>query len=350
MYGDIASTIAGEIQVKLTAEEETRFAKARQVNPEAYDAYLKGYNQVVKLTRAGLDAAQSYFELALEKDPTYAPAYAGIAFVWGGRGQMGILPAREAIERQREAAIRALELDDSCIEAHFMIACQKAWDDWDWEGAETEFLRIIKLDPQYAMAQAYYAHLLAIIGRYDEAVSHMELALELDPFNALFHGLYAGVLNFLARYDEAVGAARTALSLQPDLPIGRSQLRLALRAMGRYDEPLAMQRESASDDPELLAALDKGFVEAGYKGAQQRVADVQAARYGKPGGVRAITIAGTYFAAGDLDLAIEWFEKAYEDHEPNLPYIGRPYWDPLRSDPRFQDLLRKMNLPVDEME
>jgi len=101
MYGDITRTIAGKVQVKLTAEEKTRFAKARQVNPEAYDAYLKGAYQVVKLTRAGLDAAQSYFELALEKDPTYAPAYAGIAFVWAARGQMGILPARAAGERQR---------------------------------------------------------------------------------------------------------------------------------------------------------------------------------------------------------------------------------------------------------
>ena len=109
-----------------------------------------------------------------------------------------------------------------------------------------------------------------------------------------------------------------------------------------------MQRESATNDPELLAALEKGFVEAGYKGAQQRVADVQAARYGKLGGIRAMTIAGTYFAAGNLGLAIDWFEKAYEDHEPNLPYIGRPYWDSLRTNPRFQDLLRKMNLPVEE--
>jgi serine/threonine-protein kinase len=350
MYGDIARTIAGEIQVKLTAEEETRFAKARQVNPEAYDAYLKGNNQVVKLTRSGLDAAQSYFELALEKDPTYAPAYAGIAFVWGARGQMGILPEREAGEKQEEAAIKALALDDSCVEARFVMACIMAWGDWNWKGAEKEFMQIIKQDPQYAMAQAYYGHLLALIGRYDEAVTHSELALELDPFNALFHGLHAGVLNFLARYDEAVAAARTALSLQPDLPIGRSQLRHALRALGRYDERLAMQRESASNDPELLAALEKGLAEDGYKGAQRHIADVQAARYGKPGGIRAMNIAGTYFAAGDHDLAMEWFEKAYEEHNPNLPYIGRPYWDPLRSDPRFLDLMRKMNLPVDEKE
>ena len=350
MYGDIARTIAEEIQVKLTAEEESRFAKARQVNPEAYDAYLKGYHQVLKLTRAGIDAAQSYFELALEKDPTYALAYSGIAFVWVARGQMGILPARDAYPSQREAAIRALALDESCVEARFVMACVMAWGDWDWKGAETEFLRMIKLDPQYAMAHAYYAHLLAIIGRYDEGVSHMELALELDPFNALFHSLHAGVLNFLAYYDEAVAAARTALSLQPDLPTGRSQLRLALKALGRYDEHLAMQRESASNDPELLAALEKGFAEAGYKGAQRRMADVQAACYGKSDGFRAITIAGTYFAAGEKDLAIDWFEKAYEDHEPNLPYIGRPYWNPLRTETRFLDLLRKMNLPVNEKE
>ena len=349
MYGDIARTIAEEIQVKLTAEEETRFAKARQVNPEAYDAYLKGYNQVVKLTRAGIDAAQSYFELALEKDPTYALAHQGIAFVWAARGQMGIVPARDARERQRAAAIRALALDDSCVEARFTMAAVMAWGDWDWKGAETEFLRIIKLDPQYAMGRAYYAHLLAIIGRFDEAVSHMELALELDPYNALFHSLHAGVLNFLARYDEALAAAGTALSLQLDLPTGRGQLRLALCGLERYDEHLALLREDAASDPELLRALERGFQEAGYQGAQMRTADLLADRYEKQGG-RATKIAQRYFRAGDHDLAIEWFEKAYENHEPNLPYIGRPYWGPLRSDSRFVDLLRKMNLPVDEKE
>jgi len=350
MYGDIASTIAGKIRVKLTAEEETRFAEARQIDPEAYDAYLKGSFQVVKLTQAGIDAAESCFELALEKDPDFALAYSGMAFVWAGRGQMGLMPAREARERQREAAIRALELDEGRVEARFMMTAVMAWGDWNWEGAETEFLRIIELDSQYAMAHAYYGHLLAIVGRYDEALSHSELALELDPFNALFHSLHAGVLNFVERYDEAETAARTALSLQPDLPTGRSQLRLALKAMGRYDEVLAMQRESESDDPELLAELEKGFAEAGYKGAQRRVAGLQAARYGKPGGIRAMTIAGIYFDAGDIDNSLDWFEKAYEDHEPNLPYVGRPYWNPLRSDPRFLDLLRKMNLPVNGKE
>jgi len=350
MYNEIARTIAREIQVKLTAEEEARFAMAPQVNPEAYDAYLKGQNQVVKLTRAGIDAAQSYFELALEKDQDYALAYSGIAFVWAARGQMGILPAREARERQREAASRALALDESCVEARFMMAGVKAWGDWDWKGAETEFIRIIKLDPQYAMGHAYYAHLLAIIGRYEEAVPHVELALELDPFNALFHSLHAGVLNFLARYDEAEAAARTALSLQPDLPTGRSQLRLALSALGRHDEHLALLREDASNDPELLNALERGFQEAGYQGAQRRTADVLAVRYEKQRSFRAIGIAQRYFQAGDHELAIEWFEKAYEDHEPNLPYMGRPYWNPLRSNPRFQELLRKMNLPVDEKE
>jgi TolB-like protein/Tfp pilus assembly protein PilF len=350
MYNEMARAIAGEIQVQLTAEEEARFARASQVNPEAYDAYLKGHYQVVKLTRVGIDAAQSYFELALEKDPNFALAYSGIAFVWAARGQMGIMPARDARERQREAATRALALDDSCVEARFMMAGVMAWGDWDWKGAETEFLRIIKLDPQYAMAHAYYAHLLAIMGRYDEAVSHMELALELDPFNALFHSLHAGVLNFIARYDEAMSAARTALSLQPDLPTGRSQLRHALVALGRYDEHLALLREETADDPELLKALERGFQEAGYQGAQRRMADVLALRHEQQGSPRAMAIAGRYFRAGDYYLAIEWFEKAYDDHEPNLPYLGRPFWDPLRSFPRFQDLLRKMNLPVDEKE
>ena len=348
MYSEMARAIADKTQVKLTAEEEIRLASARQVNPEAYDAYLMGSYHWKKLTRAGFDTAQRYFELALKKDPSYAPAHAGVAIVWAGRGQMGITPPLETGPKAKAAALEAIALDDNSAEAHWALAGVKTWIDWDWIGAEPEWQRTLELNPNDATAHAYYSHFLAIMGRIDEAIPHIELALELDPFNALFHSLYAAVLNYHSRYDEAIAAARTALAMQPDLPTGLSQLRLALRAQGMHDEILAAQRESYAHDSELAAALERGLEEAGYEGAQRRVADVLAARYNKPGGFRARIIAQLYFHAGDKDLAIDWFEKAYEEHDPNLPYLGRPLWNPLRSDPRFQDLLRRIGLPLDE--
>ena len=348
MYSEMARAIADKTQVKLTAEETTRLTNARQVNPEAYDAYLMGSYHWKKLTRAGFDTAQRYFELALEKDPSSAPAYEGLAIVWAGRGQMGITPPRETGPKAKAAALEAIALDDDSAEAHWALAITRTWIEWDWAGAEPEWQRTLELNPNDATAHAYYSHFLAIVGRTDEAIPHIELALELDPFNALFHSLYAGVLNYHSRYDDAIAAARTALAMQPDAPVALSQLKLALGAQGMHDEMLAAQRQSFAHDSELVAALERGLEEAGYEGAQRRIADVLAARYDKPGGFRAMTIAQLYFDAGDKDLAIDWFEKAYEEHDPNLPYLGRPFWNPLRSDPRFQDLLRRIGLPLDE--
>jgi len=345
MYSEMARAIADEIQVKLLPAEQTRLASAQVVNPEAYDAYLKGSYHWKKLTPAGCDTAQRYFELALENDPSYAPGYEGLAWVWAARQQMGITPPREAGPNSRAAALQAIALDDNSAGAHVALAVVKTWTDWDWAGAQKAWQRALDLNPNDATTQAYYSHFLAIMGRADEAIPHIELALDLDPFNALFHSLYAGILNYHRRYEDAVAAARTALAMQPDAPVAREQLNLALTAQGMHDEKLAAQRERFAHDSELVAALERGLEEAGYEGAQRRIADVLAARYDKAGGFRARTIAELYFDAGDKDLAVDWFEKAYEEHDPNLPYIGRPYWDPLRSDPRFQDLLRRIGLP-----
>jgi len=215
MYSEMARAIVDKTQVKLTAEEMTRLASARQVNPEAYNAYLMGSYHWKKLTRAGFDTAQHYFELALEKDPSYAPAYAGLAIVWGGRGQMGITPPLETGPKAKAMALEAIALDDDSAKAHWVLAIVKTWIEWDWAGAEPEWQRTLKLSPNDATAHAYYSHFLAIVGRIDEAIPHIELALELDPFYALFHSLYAGVLNYHSRYDEAIAAARTALTMRP---------------------------------------------------------------------------------------------------------------------------------------
>jgi len=348
VQSEVAQNVAKALALKLLPAEQARLASVRTVDPEAYDAYLKGSYHQQKLTRVDLDTAQRYFELALEKDPAYALAYAGLAWIWTSRQQMGIASPHETGPKVKAAALQAVSLDDSSAEAHEALAVVKTWTDWDWAGAEPEWRRALELNPNAAQTHAFYSHFLANVGRIDEAAPHIELALKLDPFNALFHSLYASILMYSRRYDDALAAARTALAMQPDAPVALTNLEEALFAKGMRNEQLALQRERVADDPGRVAAFEQGLAEAGYEGVQRRLADFLAARYEQSGRVMAVDIAIKYISAGDKIRAIDWLEKAYEDRDPNLPYIGKPVWDSVRDDPRFQDLLRRMDFPLDE--
>jgi tetratricopeptide (TPR) repeat protein len=178
---------------------------------------------------------------------------------------------------------------------------------------------------------------------------HIEKALELDPLNPLNYGLYGGVLIYNRRFEEALAAARAAFDIVPNHPAALSTL-FNINVKGMRDELLAELRQTITNDPELVAAFERGIKEGGYEGAQRGIAEVLVAWYEKSKYASAQGISRWYLKAGDYDLAIDWLEKAYENHEPEMPYIGAPLYDPLRSNPRFQELLRKMNLPVDEKE
>jgi TolB-like protein len=365
LQGEVARAIAGELQVALTPEETRRLAGARPVNPEAHDAYLQGSFHWRNLRPEEVDTAQRYFELALEKDPDYAPAYEGLAWVWAIRRQTGGVPPHEGLVKAKAAALRAIELDDSSAGAHSVLGLVNKGTDWDWAGAEREQRRALELDPNLAHAHATYAHTLAVTGRLDEAVRHSERAVELDPFNAMLRMLRAWVLYFDRRYDDAMAEARTTLELQPSSGGGRGALQWALFSKGMRDELLAIQRERATHDPERLAAFERGLAEAGDRGAHRGVADLVASRYEAAGGVpdpgartsgpaswrgrvfNPTFIAEQYVFAGDYEEVMDWLERGFEARDPNLQYVGvSPLYDPLRSDPRFQDLLRRMNLPT----
>jgi Tfp pilus assembly protein PilF len=345
MYGEMARAIADKAKINLTADELTRLTSASQVNPESYDAYLKGrsylYNR--QPTPEERKLAQQYFELALEIDPNNALAHVGIADVWGvRRGQPALMKA---------AIDKALEIDNTLAEAHETLASYRKWIEWDWEGAEKEFQQALRLNPNLADAHQGYSYLLCFMGRAEEALPHIELALELDPLSPVSHFAYGQVLGFYhRRWGDAEAAFRTALEIEPSFAPALGNLTNVLGEKGMYDEVLAIVRKAYAYDAELTKALEDGFNEAGHKGAARAVADLQADRYGKPGkNVSALDIADLYRAADEYDLAIDWLEKAYEEHDLSLLYIGGSYSDPLplRSNPRFQDLLRKMNLPVD---
>jgi TolB-like protein/tetratricopeptide (TPR) repeat protein len=356
LQGEVARAIAGEVVGTLTPEEAGRLAAARPVNPEAHDFYLKGSFHWKRGAAEDFDTAQRYFELALEKDPSYAPAYEGLAWVWTFRRQVGLVPPDEAGAKAKAAALQAVALDDSSAGAHEALAVVRSWIEWDWEGAEPEWRRALELDPKAANTHAYFAQFLATVGRTEEAVSHSERAIELDPFNALFHGLHSMVLYFDRRYDDAIVAARNGLAIRPDEVRAHATLGFAFLAKGMRDEHLAHHREWVARDPVFAAVFEQGLAEAGYEGAHRGIADLLAARWEESGGVPGPGIFGPaiiawwYLFAGDHDRAMDWLERGFEAHDPGMPYVAvDPLNDPLRPDPRFQDLLRRMNMPQAEV-
>jgi TolB-like protein/Tfp pilus assembly protein PilF/predicted Ser/Thr protein kinase len=346
LENEIVAAIAKEVKLQLTPEESERLKMTRRVNPEAYQAYLKGQFDWYKLTRLDLDSALNYFELALEKDPNYARAYAGIAAVWVGRLQQGFAPASEAVPEAKAAAAKALELDNSVAEGHSTLANIKTWMDWDWEGGETEFRRAIELNPGYPDPRTGYSHLLSIMKRPEEAMAQIQRALGLDPLNPLFQGLYAMDLMYARRYTDAITLLRNTLKTSPHDLVALSTLRSAYHMKQMYPEALEIWKRSYAErnDHEAEEALARGFAEAGYPGALRRVAETLAAR-SRQTYVAPYQIGTLYTRAGMNKEALEWLEKAYLAHDPNMPYLSvDPIFDTLRADPRFQDILRRMNL------
>jgi serine/threonine-protein kinase len=350
----VAQEVAKALALKLLPVEEARLIAGQSVDPEAYEAYLKGTMHWMMLTPSSLEQAERYFEQAIEEDPSYAPAHAGLAWVWAARQQMQFTSPSEAGPKARAAAERAIALDESSDVAHEALAVINTWTDWDWDAAEREFRRALELNPNNANAHAYYAHFLAIVGRIDEAVEHSERSIELDPYNPLFTALYGMVLNFDRRHDDAIATAHAALELQPGSGVAETVLQAAFIAKGMKEEQLELQRERIARDPGRVAAFEEGLSEGGYEGAQRAIADLLAERYGLAKGVPDAgteqvflpdSIAWRYCDAGDYQRAIDWLEEAYEVRDPMLPYIGDPGYDPLRSDPRFQALVRRMGLP-----
>jgi serine/threonine-protein kinase len=348
LQSEVAKRVATSLALKLLPAEQARLANVRTVNPEAYDAYLRGLQHCYRLLPGDLDSAQKYFELALTRDPKYALAYAGISLVWASRQQMGYAPPREAGPKAKAAAEKAIALGEGIAESHFALAMIKGWTDWDWAGAEVEFRRAIEINPGFPDARAYYSFLLMILQRPREALPQAERALQLDPVNPLFQSYYAQHLFCVRRYDDAIAQARQAVQTQPNLPNAYYALWGGYRAKGMNKEAVAAAKASLAPygDPGVAGAFDRGYAQAGYPAAMKLAAE-ELTRLSNKSFVLAKDIADLYVEAGEKTKALEWFEKGFEVHEPTLPFIGSTQYDSLRSEPRYQALLRKMNLPLD---
>jgi tetratricopeptide (TPR) repeat protein len=330
--------------VAVTPNERARLASARAVNPEAYEAYLKGMQHWYKFTPQDFDIALEYFGLALKKDPNYAPAYAGIALVWIGRQQMGYTPPRESAPKAKAAALKAIELDGALAQAHSALATVNGFYEWDWAGADVEFKRAVELNPNHPDARALYSHTLMCMKRPEEAMAQIERALELDPLNAFLQAFYAVDLHFAGRYDEAIPQFHKALRTSPELPFAHWGLSETFFKKGLYEESLAEVKAAYAGDREMEEALTQAYAQSGYRGAMRRAADLRAALSRKTY-VCPSDVAGLYVWAGEKARALEWLEKGFEVRDPNMIGVPRePTYETLRSDPRFQALLRKMNL------
>jgi len=349
MQGDVARAIARRIQITLAPDVEQRLT-AKPVRPDVYEDYLKGRYFFYQSTPEGLQKAEEFFNRALEKDPALALAHAGLADVNVVRNFSGLVPSREALEKAKMHAVRAVQLDDQLADAHVSLAWL-SFQNWDWVTAEKEFRRSLELNPSNAGARSTYAQFLAARGRTEEALQEGRRSRELDPLSLPFQTAFASVLIGVGRYDEAIALCQETLRMNAAFFWAHEHLSRAYAQKGKFEEALAEARTSFSGqgDGELVNALERGRRQAGYAGAMRAAAETLAAR-ARTQYVMGFRVALMYASAGDKNAAILWLERTYQQHGAMLEYIRiSPEFGELHSDPRYQDLLRRLNLADDQL-
>jgi len=348
LQSKVARSIAEQIRATLDRQEQVALAKSRVVNPQAYEAYLKGRYFWNKRTGNGLRTAIEYFNHAIELDPTYAEAYSGLAdsYALSGDWEYGVLPPQEAFLKAKAAATKALELDDRLGEAHTSLAFALDLYGWDWESAETEYKLAIKLSPSYATAHLWYAWHLILMGRNSEGLLELRKAESLDPLSLIIGADMADALCISHRYDEAMQQSKKTLQMDPNFAIGHYELGQAFEQKHMHDEALAeFQKaiELSGHSGVLDSSLAYVYAVSGRKGDALKIArDLEANRDQNPSAEASIAL--IYVGLGDQDQATTWLNKGYEARF-NPSILLRPAFDPLRSDVRFQELMRRVGLP-----
>jgi TolB-like protein/DNA-binding winged helix-turn-helix (wHTH) protein/Tfp pilus assembly protein PilF len=349
LQDEVARNITAEIQIKLTPQQQARLASAGPVNPEAHELYLKGRYEWNKRTEEGLKKGIQYFEKAIAKDPNYAVSYAGLADSYGILADNGFCPPEECYPKATAAAQKALGMDDSLAEAHSSLAQILQSYDWDWSGAEKEIQRAIELNPGYATAHHYYALFLSNMGRPAGAIVEIRKARELDPLSIRINANVGLVLYFAREYEQAVEELRKAIELDPNDVSSHYYLGAVYSHKGMHEEAIAeaqmAQELSAGKDRTSELVLAYAYAAGGRKSEGLKIlADLKnpARRSYLPPEM----VAEVYAGLGDRQEALNWLEKAYAEHAANLDLLKvNPAFDPLRADPRFQQLLRRMNFP-----
>jgi eukaryotic-like serine/threonine-protein kinase len=343
----ISQRVADDLMAPLTGEERNELARNYTTDPEAYRLYMEGRYQWGKRTGAGMRKAVESFQQAIGRDHNYALAYVGLADAYATLGSYHLLPSREALPLAKDAATRALSIDQNLAEAHASMGKILTDYYWDWEQAEREFLLAIKLKPNYANSRHWYSALLASQGRFDEALSEANRALELEYLSPVTGTQVGQVLYRARRYDQAIAAFRKTLDLEPNFTAAHYYLGQCHLMRGNRDEAMAeFERalEIAPNTPDFIAMIGYTHAVAGRRDkSRRRLAELDKlalSRYVPP-----FCYATIYAALGEPDLAFKWIEKGYEDRDPRVRALKTdPLFDVPRADPRFAGLMRRAGL------
>ena len=343
LQGEVARAVADEIRVQVTADERARMASAGTVDPTAHQEYLLGQHYLWKLTEEDLSRAIEHFEQATRFDAGYAAAYAGLSHAWWWRGVWGAKRFKETESPSRAAAQKALALDPRLAEAHVSMGRLRFGHDWDWTGAENDFRRALDIDPNNLDAHFFSAMLFMALGRFSESIAHVERAEQLDPLSSTVHSAFGRVLYRARQYDRAIPHLTQAIELEPRSADGYGRLADVYEALGRFDEALALYekvnvlRGRPVRGPDIAVV----FARMGKRSEANRIA-AALRDTGPPA-----QVAQAYAVLGNNDEAFRLLFKHAAERN-SLNYVNtEPRFDSLHSDPRWQLLLRRMNLPVD---
>jgi TolB-like protein/DNA-binding winged helix-turn-helix (wHTH) protein/Tfp pilus assembly protein PilF len=341
----VARSIANEIKIELTQHEKMVLALPKRVNPESHEAYLKGRYFWNKRTADGLQKAIGYFNQAVDIDPTYAPAYSGLADSYAllGDWEYGVLAPREAYPKAKAAAAKALELDSELAEAHISLAFALDGFDWDFEAGGREFRRGLELNPGYATGHQWYAGHLTLLGNNSEAINEMKKAESLDPLSLIISADLAEDFFIARRYEEGVDQIRKTMEMDPSFPMAHYQLGQSYLERRQYGQAVDEFRKAVAlsgGNPACLSGLGYATAVSGKKSEAEAILNDLKNR---PNAAGAPEMAVVYAGLDQRDEAIAWLEKSYEARF-NPGVLRRPMFDPLRSDARFADLMRRVGL------
>lgn len=364
----LAREVSENLRIRLSEVEESLITKRHTENPEAYNLYLKGRYFWNKRSVPGVKRAIDYFRRAIGHDPRYSLAFAGIADAYVVLSNYGLRPAKETMPKAKEAALKALELDDQMAEAHVSMGNIKSSFEWDWAGAEGEFKRAVWLNPYYAPARQYYANFLTKVGRIDQAIAEIQQAHEIDPLSLSVNLTMAKIYHYARRYDEALRKAREILEMEPLFGPANGVIGLVNLDLGRHKEAIkemkAMLRFSAGDynvthgragkagetsplpssDPEGVALMGYAYALAGRRNEALKILD-ELGELIKRRYVQPHSLAFVYIGLGEKDKAFEWLERALRERSSMLTLIKvATVFNSVRSDPRYAGIVRRMGL------
>jgi TolB-like protein/DNA-binding winged helix-turn-helix (wHTH) protein/Flp pilus assembly protein TadD len=345
---DVASAIAHQVQTKLAPEGVRAGVRPRAVEPAVIEAYLRGRAAWNRRNEAGLREAVELFQQAVALDPSYAPAYSGLADSYTTLGYFSYLSPQESFPPARTAAHKALELNPTLAEPHASLAYIKFYYDWDWKAAEQEFQKALVLNPNYATAHHWYSVYLTAMGRPDEAMAEIQKARSLDPFSPAIQTDIGFQLYYTQRYDEAIRHLTSTLEMNPNLPLAHLWLGRSYQEKGMYAEALAefAQAEKVMRNWAVTIAA-RGMV-LGLAGKRQEAhkALTEMRELAKKRYVTAYGVALVYAGLGEKDQAFVWLQRGVEEHTHWLVWTKLdPRWNSLRDDPRFEQVLRRVGLP-----